>query len=308
MTIQSILAVTDLSPRENVAVQRAWHLADAHRATVKLMYLPRPGQAVPADAAARLVNAARQLEESLELRVRTAPLKAQRVEDLAAEARGMDLVVLPHRHERSTGAFFRGQPVQRLLRHCACPLLVARSAPAGRYRHVLVAVDFSPASEALVKLAADFDSAAELVLFHAIGTRDEAKLRMAEATEQAIRAYRRQCLLHVQERMVALTDTFGDRRDRLLTAIDHGDPARQTVMQQERSGADLVVLGHRRTSAWEDFLYGSVAHRVLTWGASDVLVVPHAWVQATAPIAARRMNKHPLPPALPMARGRRSPS
>jgi nucleotide-binding universal stress UspA family protein len=282
MTLHTLLAVTDLSAGEDIAMQRAWQLADAHRAVVKLMYLPPRGEAVPANAAARLAQAARQLQESLDLRVRTAPVKTGTFEDLVTQAQDVDLVVLPHRHERSTAAFFRGQPVQRLLRRCNCPVLVTRRLPADRYRHIMVAVDFSPASQALVKLAAQLDGAAGVEVFHAISTLDEVKLRTAEATEQAIRAYRRHRRKDAEERMMTLTDSFDARRNRLLTAIGRGDPARQAVIQQERSGADLVVLGKKRTSAWEDFLCGSVAHRVLTWGTSDVLVVPDAWARARA--------------------------
>jgi nucleotide-binding universal stress UspA family protein len=307
MSIKSILVATDLSIQENVAVQRAWQFADTHRATVKLMYMPPRGQQVPSNAASRLANAARQLEEDLELRVKTMPVKAHKLEDLVAEARGMDLVVLPHRRERSTAAFFRGQPVLRLLRGCSCPVLVTRQMGDAHYRRILVAVDFSSASESLVKLAADLDTRAELEIFHAIGTLDEARLRSAEATEQAVRAYREQCLKHAQERMLMLTDPFDASGNRLLTVIGRGDPGRQTVIQQEHSDADLVVVGKRRNSAWEDFFCGSVAHRVLSWGSSDVLVVPHAYLQATAPIAAHRIRKGRNRPALGMGpTGRRA--
>lgn len=287
---RSILVATDLSARENMALQRAWQLAQAHRAAVKLMYIPPPGQPAAANAGHRLSNVARQLEESLGVPVGTVPVRTHKLEDLAAEAQGMDLVVLPHRQERSTAAFFRGQPVLRLLRSIACPVLVTRGMPGEHYRRILVAVDFSRESQALVKLAADLDARAELEIFHAIGTREEARLRSAEATEQAIRDYREHCVKHARDRLVALTDAFGARRYRFLTVLGRGDPGRQTVVQQKLSGAELVVLGKRRSSAWGDFFSGSVAHRVLSWGSSDVLVVPETGVEPTAPVAVRRMQ------------------
>ena len=290
MNIQSVLVATDLSAHEDIAVQRALRLAHTHRAAVKLMYLPPRGQEVPPSASRYLANAARHLEDRFDLLVKTVPVKAHRLEDLAAETRGMDLVVLPHRRERSTAAFFRGQPVQRLLRCCSCPVLVTRQMCGEHYRRILVAVDFSAESEALVKLAAELDARAELEIFHAVSTLGEARLRSAEASEQAIRAYRERWLRQAQVRMLTLTDSFDARRNRLLTAIGRGDPGRQIVIQQERSEADLVVLGTRRTSAWEDFFCGSVAHRALSWGSSDVLLVPQAYVQASAPVAARRMK------------------
>ena len=79
MTIRSILVATDLTSRESLAVQRAWQVAKAHGATVKL-------------------------------------IKADRLEDAAAEAAGIDLLVVPDRSERSLRAFLLGQQVMRLLR------------------------------------------------------------------------------------------------------------------------------------------------------------------------------------------------
>jgi nucleotide-binding universal stress UspA family protein len=298
MNINTILVVTDLSAQENMAVQRAWHLADRHRATVKLMYMPAHGQQVPGNASTRLAEAARQLEERLEIRVKTAPVKAQELDDLVAQAKGMDLVVLPHRHERSTAAFFRGQPVLRLLRCSSAPVLVARRSAGGHYARILVSVDFSPESQALVKVAANLDPQAQLEIFHAISTLNEAKLRSAEATELAVRAYRQKCLQHARQQMLTLTDSFDARRNRVSTVIGRGDPGKEIVVQQEHCGADLVVVGKKRSSAWEDFLCGSVAHRVLSWGRGDVLIVPHASARAAASITGPRMRRGQAKPAL----------
>ena len=51
------------------------------------------------------------------------------------------------------------------------------------------------------------------------------------------------------------------------------------------------MLGKKSSTVWEDFFCGSVVHRVLSWGSSDVLVVPDAYLQATAPLAARRVAR-----------------
>ena len=293
MTIQSILVATDLSVPENIVVRRALRLAIAHDATIRLKYMPPTGQKPAPDAATRLSRLAGELQDAVGLRIATAAVQPHKVEDLCADARGVDLLVLPHRRERSTGAFFRGQPVLRVLRTARCPVLVARRSADADYGRILVAVDFSAESEALLQLAGDLDAHAQLELFHAVDTLGEARLRAAEATEHAVRAYRERCVRNARERMVTLTDSFDARRNRLLTHIGRGDPGRQVVVQQERSDADLVVLGKRRSSAWEDFFCGSVAHRVLSWGSSDVLVVPLGLAPATAPHAARRILAGP---------------
>ena len=306
MTIRSMLVATDFSVQERLALQGAWQLACAHRASVKLMYMPPAGQPVPGPAAARLADAARQLEESPGLRVQTVPLRKERhFDELVAQARGVDLVVLPHRRERSTAALFRGEPVLRLLRRAARPVLVVRQGGDGHYGRILVAVDFSPSSEALVQFAADLEPRAELEIFHALGTRDEARLRSAEAPEHAVRAFRRRMARRAREQLLTLSDSFTARRNRVLTMMGRGDPGQQAIVQQERSGADLLVVGKRRSSAWADFFSGSVAHRVLSWGGSDVLVVPDAYLQASAPMAAHRLAGGTAT-ALPMPAAARS--
>jgi nucleotide-binding universal stress UspA family protein len=309
MKIRSILVATDLSVQENLAVRRACRLADAHRATVNLMYMPQHGQDVASQAATRLADIRRRIEDQAGLRVRAVPVKAKPdAEDLVAAARGVDLVVLPHRRERSTAAFFRGQPVLRLLRRCDCPVLIARRHEREHYARILVATDLSPRAEALLELATHLDPRAQLQVFHAASTLGEARLRSAEATEQAVRAYRRRVQRDAEDRMRALAGRFERHGNVLSTVIGRGDPGWQAVLQQERSDAELVVIGKTRASAWEDFLCGSAAHRVLSWGRGDVLVVPMPYAPATAPVAARRINRVLAAPSLPLRPAERRPS
>ncbi|QJW83390.1 universal stress protein [Ramlibacter terrae] len=280
---RTILVLTDLSDRENIAVQRASQIAATHRAALRIVYMPaRPNDPVVAPAA--LAAAALQLEAALELPVTVAAVAAGRLDEVVAHATGADLVVLPHRRERSVAAFFRGQPVARLLRLCRSPVLVARASRSPHYARILVGVDLSPASADLLALAARLDPRSELEVFHAVSTLNEARLRSAEATETAVRLYRENALADARERMVALTDSFVARRNRFLATVGRGDPGTQAIVQQQHSGADLVVVGKRAASAWGDFLCGSVAHRVLGWGSSDVLVVPHGGAPQAVPV------------------------
>ena len=275
MRIGSILVVSDLSAAENLAVRRACQLAGAHQATLKLMDLPAGS--------------------------------ANKLPRIADEARGVDLVVLPHRHERSTAAFFRGRPVLGLLRRLDVPVLVVRRPQRAHYAKVLVAVDFTPQSRALARIAANLDPLAQLELFHAVGTADEARLRSAEATEEAVRSFRAKRRRRAQKDMAAFQESFGSHRHRMRTALGRGEAGRQTVLRQERSGADLVVVGKKRRSAWEDFLCGSVAHRVLSWGSSDVLIVPDAHVGAQEPITPERIGLPGAWAAMALAAGRGAP-
>ena len=94
--------------------------------------------------------------------------------------------------------------------------------------------------------------------------------------------------------MFWLTDSYEARRNRVLSAIGHGDPARQVLVQQQRSGAELVVVGKHPASALSDFVFGSVAQRVLDRvSGSDVLVVPHDSEPASSATAVERLASEP---------------
>ncbi|MDM0031875.1 universal stress protein [Variovorax sp. J22P271] len=290
MTIRSILAVTDFSPPSRLALERAARLAAEHRAVLKLMVLPASGSAPPPNSAGRLAHVARKLGHRFGFTVRPVAQTANTLAHVAEEASCADLLVMSHRRERTLASLLQGQPAERLARLCRCPVLVTRTAPRQGYERILVAVDFTPASKRLVQLAWMLDSNAEVELFHAISTLNEAKLRSAEASRRAIQAYRHECMRHARDRIFWLTDSFDTRRNRVMSAIGYGDPARQAVVQQDHVGADLLVVGKRRSSPIADFVFGSVAHRVLCWATSDVLIVPDDFQASTRAAARQRFE------------------
>lgn len=290
MTPRSILAVTDLAAGSAHVLSRAAHLAAEHRATLKLLHAATPGEPSTPDAACRLAQLALQLGQRHGLCVRTASRTTSTLADLASEARCADLLVVGTMAQRSLWSFLRGQPSERLLRMTRRPLLVVRQAAVRPYQRVLVAVDFTPASRKLVEHALAIGTSAQLELFHAISTANEGKLRHAEVSEQAIKAYRHECRRYAQDRMFWLTDSSAARRNRVYSSIGHGDPARQIVVQQQHGGAELIVVGKHPASALADFVFASVAQRVLRYAAGDVLVVPHDAQPASGMAAVRRLQ------------------
>lgn len=286
MNIQNVAVVTDLSLREGMAVQRACRIAETHGAQLKLVHAPTGARESHPNAARRLANAAAQIEESSGQPVSAVVARNGSVAAIAEEVAGCDLLVLPDRRERSLAALVAGQPAQRLLRTTGVPVLVVRSVPAEDYGRILVAVDISPECFEVVAVAASLEPSAELELFHATSTLKEAWLRSAEASEQAVRAYRKATHRHAQQRLLRISDSFSARRNRVQTTIGRGDPARQALIQQEHTGAALVAVGKRRRAAWFDFLFGSAAQRILGWGRSDVLLVPQDLGSGDEPVRA----------------------
>lgn len=274
-SFQAILAVTDLSARGNRAVERAALLAAEHGALLKLMYAPADfAPFAHAEAATALAGLTRSMASRFDVLVKQVAGPSGGLAQIVDEARYVDLVVLSHERDRSPGAFFSGQPVERLLRQVRCPVLVTRLDTRLRYGRILVAVDFTPASRELVSLAHGLDPNAALELFHALNTMHESKLRYAEVSDHAIKTYRHDSMRQARERLFSLTDSSSARRNRVLSAIGRGDPARQATVQQQHARAELLVVGKRRANPFTDFLFGSVAQRVLCWATGDVLVAP----------------------------------
>ncbi|MBS0341756.1 MAG: universal stress protein [Proteobacteria bacterium] len=278
MVIHSILAVTDLSPQGNRAVLRAALLAAQHGALLKIMHAPRGfGAAQPrADAQLELRRIAAEVHARFDVLVKRVADTSGGLRAVAEEARWVDLLVVgEHEEKRSARSFFCSHPVERLQRAVPCPILLARLEVFHRYRRILVAVDFTPDSRKMVKLAWSLDGDAQVELFHALNTTFEGKLRYADVSERAIKVYRHESMRDAHERMFWLSDSSTARRNRVVAAIGRGDVARQAVIQQQHSSAELLVVGKRRSSRISDLLLGSVAQRVLWWSSGDVLLVPH---------------------------------
>ncbi len=208
MNINSILAVTDLVPAASHTIDRAAMLAADHGATLSLMYAAAADSRNASDVVGRLTQLTEHASQRFGIAVRTLGGRdGDTIEQIAAEASWHDLVVIGHRAERSLSAFFHGTRTERIMRLCRCPVLVTKLEAKKSYGRVLVAVDFTNISKALVNLGFGFDPDAEVELFHAISTRDEAKLRCVEASEHVIKAYRHRTRLQAHERMFWLTDS-----------------------------------------------------------------------------------------------------
>lgn len=290
MSPHSILAVTDFSAHGDSALSRAAQLCAEHGAPLKLIYLAYPGEPPPPDAGCRLAHHALQLGQHHGIRVDSLTRIALTAEDILPVARCADLLVWGTAPVRGIRSFFLGQPMEGMLRKCRRPVLVVREPARGPYRSMVVAVDFSEASRGLIELGFALSKDAQVELFHAMGTANEGKLRYAEVSEQAIKAYREECQRYAQDRMFWLTDSYDARRNRVMSVIRHGSPARQVAVQQQRSGADLVVVGKHPSSAAVDFLFESVAKGVLRHSTSDVLVVPHGYQAVSGARASDRLE------------------
>ncbi len=237
MTIRSILALTDFSAQGEQALDRAALVAVEHCAQLRIMYfvdVPNPNLIDPFE---RLAQRAQQLARRHRVSVAPVSRTSETVDRVVEESACADLLVIDHRHHRILMRFWQGTAFDQLVRRCQCPVLVVKREPSRRYRRVLVAVDFSAEAKELVRYAGAFDVESELELFHSQST-------LNQTTES------RRC---AEERLVRLTEPVGPTKNRVMTSVGHGDPSRQTFVQQQATGADLVVVGKNRLRRWLTF-------------------------------------------------------
>lgn len=289
MTPRFILAVTDFSQQGGHALARAALLCAEHRAALKLVYLAQPGDAPPHGAAVRLAHHALQLRQRHHIDVHAASRVDLTAQDIAREAAFADLVVWGTAPVRGLRRWFAAHPALQLLRTCRRPVIVVRGAADAAYQRLMVAVDFSQVSHRLVELSLALQPDAPVELFHAVSTANEGKLRYAEVSERAIQLYRQECQRYAQDRMITLADSYDARRNRLSSSMGRGDPARQILVQQQNTAADLLVVGKHPASWLSDLVFESVAQRVVRDARTDVLVVPHGFQPASRGSAVERL-------------------
>lgn len=268
MRLQTIVALTDFSTAAEHALDRAALLAAQNKARLNILFgaeAPNPQFANPQD---RLDHRARQLAQRHGLPVSALTYRGDGVlrETLRAVA-GADLLVLDKRASPGLGGLWRGDTLAQILRRSPCPVLVVQQPARAHYGHMLVAVDFSSASSALVSYAVALEDAAAVELLHTVDMR-------AEASVQAVRDYREEARRHAQDGLMRLAHACGTQRNRVLMTIAAGDELEQVAAHQQRSGADMVALAHRRRSWLLDMLLGSVARRQLGHLHCDVLAYP----------------------------------
>lgn len=193
---------------------------------------------------------------------------------ITTAAAGADLVVLGARRRNLLREIVSGTPAERLVRMSRRPVLVVRQPAASAYRHVLVPVDLERGSEHAVRLAAALAPGATLHLFHALSTPMESRLRLAGASEAALRRHRDVARAACLRRLWTLASLAGGVR--VQVEVGHGAAPWLTLAQAEAVDADLIVVGKEGSSTLCNFLLGSLTRRLLADASADVLVLPKA--------------------------------
>jgi len=278
-----ILLATDFSPGSRIAERRLRCLLARTGARVHLLHVLTPvsAECLPHGwaervAALRREEARRALDAladavapaaTRELREGKAFIEIVR----CARERAASLVVLgPHAGGPRSWSF--GTTAERVIRKGDRPVLVARAPAETDYRRVLVGVDFSVHSAAIIRAVRALAPDARLVLLHVYDDWFVEPMRRGGAQEAAVEEARRAL---VQQSRAALQRLAAEAEpgEHVELRVRAGSPGRTLVDEAVAFGAELVAVGASGAGRVPQLLLGSVAEHVVREVPGDVLVL-----------------------------------
>ncbi|MBL9007174.1 MAG: universal stress protein [Myxococcales bacterium] len=183
------------------------------------------------------------------------------------------LLVIGAQGEHGPLRNFLGGTSHKLLRLIERPLLCVRRMPKGVYRSVLVAIDFSPHSQAALRLAAQLAPEASLHVVHVQEPLVEMKLIGSGVSQEALRRYREQCEADARRELCSLLLQAGAAAaTQKNSEVIAGDPTHALGRRASEIHADLIVLGRAGQSILSSLFLPSTANAVLAETEADVLV------------------------------------
>ncbi len=300
LEFRRILVPTDLSPSANAAFGVAYDVAERFTAEIHVLYVEVEGGPLEAfsrwfggepDSIAAEEHERRLTEGLEELRRRnrrsyvirrSGRRAAPEILSYAAES-DSDLIVLGTHGHRSLDHPALGGTAGEVVRSAAVPVMTVRvrgheAASSGRFRHVLVAVDFADHSDSLVRAAkhlATYFDASVSILFVA----EELHVPLFSDTGMMTVT-----TLKLDEEIVARSDEALRQLDRSTGApavetryvVLHGNPARRILEYAEDGDVDLIVVGRRGHTIHEGVLLGSVTEHVIRKSRPPVLTLTPA--------------------------------
>ncbi|TCO70353.1 universal stress protein [Rhodovulum euryhalinum] len=272
---RTFLVATDLSPRADRAVQRAFRLAGwcgADLVLVSVIDADLPAEIagqMTAAAELRLAQFAASIPHSGEVRHDTRVLSGDPCEAIPALAAELDagLVILGLHRPRAFLDILRETTMERIVRHSPRPVLLVRDPVDHAYASVLAAIDFGPASTAALMLAAEIAPEADIHGVHALHipyrgfVTPQVRAGAAEPfrldAEAALSAWR-----DIHPLPARLTDI----------EIAEGPAHRVLADRIETLSPDLLALGAHGRAGAAPSLLGSLANDLMRAPPCDLLI------------------------------------
>ncbi len=289
-----IAACIDFSDFSGMALIQALHLAQAEQGKISAIYVAEPDEV--GDFEGNQLIATDIAEENLRDNLRHFVSHYGGTPDLVeckvligkpsnaiaryVQEHPTDLVVLGSRGNDSM-ARHTGHFATKCVRHCPVPVLLSRRQSQKRFRKIVACIDFSAASQEVVRTAAQIaqDEDAELHVIHA-ATPPWLKPSHVMYTLEPIESkdFQKDYSDMLQNRLEALvSDVMGKNQHKFaIHILEHVSPDRAIINYLNDNQADLAVvgrLGHLKQIVSQCFI-GTTAEKLIWHSPCAVLTVP----------------------------------
>lgn len=268
MSERPIIVATDLSPRNDRAVDRALQLGAAMGRTVSLVHARLP--AINDETAEQLVALGRAAlpDPAADVEIRMPVGPAPEVIAKTADTLDAALIVCGVARFNGIGDYFSGTAVDHIITRGHRPVLVVKQRPHRGYAKILVTTDFSDFSAHALAVAAEMFPDAELHLVHAFHVPFEGFQKAGHVKEQV-----EADVSDEMRRFLARPELAG-LGERVQWRLCYGGVAKGIRTAMEQVQPDLLVAGTHGKGDWRRATLGSIASDLLEWVPIDMLVVP----------------------------------
>ncbi len=292
-TIKHVLAATDLSVAAQIAIERAFRIADEHDARLTVMHVLNEGALealqrlfgrqgaeleprIRAEAEAELARLVAEAGAGRSVEAELHSSAGNVLQAILAHGDALDasLLVVGAHGESALRSAILGTTSERLLRKTMRPMLVVREPASETYRRALVPVDFSAWTQESIRIARALAPNATILLFNAFLVPFEHKLRFAGVDAKAMARHietARSDALRSLRKTAEAADLSGAEVELFAW---HGNPMPGILAQVDASSADLIVVGKHGRGMFEELLLGSITKHVLAEAPCDVVVAP----------------------------------
>jgi nucleotide-binding universal stress UspA family protein len=286
--IGNVLVATDFTRHAHDAAARAAWLPIGQGCEITLAHTVPAG--LPALVEASLYAAARALMRGAEATIAQEARRAgrpvppvftsietgQAAENITALARHRrsEVIVIGHGERRSIGERILGSTAERIVRLASCSVLLVVDTPAAAYRHALVGVDLTDASQRAVEMAARLvaPKAARLDIVHVYEAPYLEMLQSGGMTQAEIDQYFSETEESAGRLVAAWVPALRELGVATPVRLRRGPPRRVLLEEAAAQRADLLAVGHRGRSTASTLLLGSVAEAMARYAPCDVLV------------------------------------
>lgn len=282
-----ILAATDLTPKGDLAVERAIALASHWGARLYVVHVVEVGDGSSSRSVEEASAQAKTAEAGIERQIKSNPVAAEIeigvLSTLGSPAERIliksdrllvDLLVMGGGRERTLGQRFLGTTIDRVLRQSMQPVLCVRRPAAGPYRRIAIATDFSPPSRVAFDCALALFPSAEATVIHAYDVALHGLFEFDRVTGPLAEKHEQEMTDHAASAMNEFVSGAVAREAKLSRVCEIGKPESVLTQYVEQNACDLVVVGTHGRTGVRRALLGSVAERLIGTLPCDVLAVP----------------------------------